>query len=169
MLLVQNKDNYSNRPGNNNANENVAKAVNEQQQQQRMKHIEDKIAICVKPFHFNYDQALYLIEYIELNSLLGVKHFTFYNHTIGQHATCVLNHYIEGNVPGNLTSFDGEKGSASPQGKPKSGTSTVNNDNGELNILSYTKTVNKCYFQQTTVEGALITRTASIKHQRLIF
>ncbi|XP_055372133.1 hybrid signal transduction histidine kinase E [Condylostylus longicornis] len=69
--------------------------------------IPDKMAICVKPFHFNYDQALYLMEYLELNSLLGVSHFTFYNHTIGPHATCVLQHYASGDIPqGNLTEYD---------------------------------------------------------------
>lgn len=123
VLLVQNKDK-------NGDNKNATKATNNGQQ--RIGHIEDKIAICVKPFHFSYDQALYLIEYLELNSLLGIRHFTFYNHTIGQHAACVLNHYIEGNVPGNLTSFDEKESSTSFQGKPKSGTSTGNNDNGEL-------------------------------------
>lgn len=68
--------------------------------------IADKIAICVKPFHFNYDQALYLMEYLELNTLLGVSHFTFYNHTIGPQATCILNHYIQGDIPGNSTAID---------------------------------------------------------------
>jgi Glycosyltransferase family 92 len=57
------------------------------------------IAVCVKPLHFNYDQALYLLEFLELNNLLGVTHFTFYNDTIGQKANCVLNHYREGKVP----------------------------------------------------------------------
>ncbi|XP_055848872.1 uncharacterized protein LOC129913918 [Episyrphus balteatus] len=71
--------------------------------------IADKIAICVKPFHFNYDQALYLMEYLEFNSLLGVSHFTFYNHTLGSRATCVLNHYIEGTIPANLTAADADK------------------------------------------------------------
>lgn len=57
------------------------------------------IAACVKPLHFNYDQvsssshsndfvrslillsfqALYMLEFLELNNLLGVSHFTFYN------------------------------------------------------------------------------------------
>lgn len=72
-------------------------------------HIADKIAICVKPFHFNYDQALYLMEYLEFNSLLGVSHFTFYNHTLGSRATCVLNHYIDGTIPANLTAADADK------------------------------------------------------------
>lgn len=32
-------------------------------------------------------------------TILGVSHFTFYNHTLGPHATCVLNHYINGQIP----------------------------------------------------------------------
>lgn len=49
----------------------------------------------MKPLHFDYDKALRLIEYIELNFLLGVQHFTFYNHTVGPHVECVLNHYLK--------------------------------------------------------------------------
>ncbi|XP_017835219.2 uncharacterized protein LOC108594527 [Drosophila busckii] len=70
--------------------------------------IPDRMAICVKPFHFSYDQALYLMEYLEFYALLGVSHFTFYNHTLGPHASCVLQSYQNGQVPGNLTAFDWE-------------------------------------------------------------
>uniref|UniRef100_T1H0M5 Glycosyltransferase family 92 protein n=1 Tax=Megaselia scalaris TaxID=36166 RepID=T1H0M5_MEGSC len=111
VLLVQNKgnnDDYLNRATNDNNTKN-----------------DKNKTICVKPFHFNYDQALYLIEYLELNALLGVGHFTFYNHTTGPHATCVLNHYIEGRVPGNLTSFDVDDNSFSMQQKSTS----LNKDN----------------------------------------
>lgn len=70
--------------------------------------IPDRMAVCVKPFHFSYDQALYLMEYLEFYALLGVSHFTFYNHTLGPHASCVLHSYQQGQVPGNLTAFDWE-------------------------------------------------------------
>ncbi|XP_046866702.1 uncharacterized protein LOC6642540 [Drosophila willistoni] len=72
----------------------------------REENIPDRIAVCVKPFHFNYDQALYLMEYLEFYALLGVSHFTFYNHTLGPHASCVLQSYQQGLVPGNLTAYD---------------------------------------------------------------
>lgn len=84
-------------------------------------NIPNKIAVCVKPLHFDYDnvslcqrqllmyltmtldifssQALYLLEFLELNHLLGVSHFTFYNHTIGPKAQCILEHYIDGKIP----------------------------------------------------------------------
>lgn len=68
--------------------------------------IKDDIAICVKPFHFNYDQSLFLMEYLEFYALMGVSHFTFYNHTIGPHASCILEHYIKGDIPGNSTAED---------------------------------------------------------------
>lgn len=49
-------------------------------------------------------QALYLLEFLELNALLGVSHFTVYNHTIGKRAGCVLRHYMsEGGQSVNLT------------------------------------------------------------------
>ncbi|KAL5278665.1 hypothetical protein ACFFRR_003350 [Megaselia abdita] len=130
VLLVQNKCNNDDYPNHSqNKTKPLKEKIQKHERQQQMKHIDEKIAICVKPFHFNYDQALYLIEYLELNSLLGIRHFTFYNHTIGPHATCVLNHYIEGNVPGNLSTFDEDESNAFFQSKLKSGTSTVNNDN----------------------------------------
>lgn len=68
--------------------------------------IKDDIAICVKPFHFNYDQSLFLMEYLEFYSLMGVSHFTFYNHTIGPHVSCILDHYVRGDIPGNSTAED---------------------------------------------------------------
>lgn len=68
--------------------------------------MKDEIAICVKPFHFDYDQSLFLMEFLEFYSLLGVSHFTFYNHTVGKHASCVLDHYIKGDIPGNSTAQD---------------------------------------------------------------
>lgn len=30
-----------------------------------------------------------------MNSLLGVSHFTFYNHTLGPRAECILKHYMD--------------------------------------------------------------------------
>lgn len=29
-----------------------------------------------------------------MNTLLGISHFTFYNHTLGPRASCVLRHYM---------------------------------------------------------------------------
>src|SRR5690349_17719371 len=40
-----------------------------------------------------------MLEFLELNNLLGVSHFTFYNHTIGPKAKCVLEHYMNGKIP----------------------------------------------------------------------
>lgn len=56
----------------------------------------------IVPWHTSLLQALYMLEFLELNSLLGVSHFTFYNHTIGPKATCVLQHYIDGKIPHNF-------------------------------------------------------------------
>lgn len=41
-------------------------------------------------------KALNLLEFLELNTILGVSHFTFYNHTIGPRTSCILKHYIDG-------------------------------------------------------------------------
>lgn len=37
-----------------------------------------------------------MLEFLELNTILGVSHFTFYNHTLGPRASCVLKHYTNG-------------------------------------------------------------------------
>ncbi|GAB6031050.1 hypothetical protein CHUAL_007864 [Chamberlinius hualienensis] len=55
-------------------------------------------AVCVKPLHYDFNRAVQLIEFIELNRILGVSHFTFYNHTIGHETACALKHYIQEGV-----------------------------------------------------------------------
>ncbi|XP_066263033.1 beta-1,4-galactosyltransferase galt-1 [Euwallacea similis] len=52
-----------------------------------------KFGVCVKPLHFDYNKELQIMEFIELNRLMGVDHFTFYNHTIGPQVGCILEHY----------------------------------------------------------------------------
>ena len=47
------------------------------------------IAVCVKPFHFEFNKALGLVEFIEMYRLQGAVHFMFYNHTLGQDVTKV--------------------------------------------------------------------------------
>lgn len=42
-----------------------------------------KMAACIKPFHYNWNRALWLIEFIEFHKILGVSHFVFYNDTLG--------------------------------------------------------------------------------------
>jgi len=54
-----------------------------------------EIGICVKPMHFHYNKTLELLEFIEMNKILGVTKFTFYNDTVSPEVSCVLNHYIE--------------------------------------------------------------------------
>ncbi|GJQ81775.1 hypothetical protein Trydic_g320 [Trypoxylus dichotomus] len=53
-----------------------------------------KMGVCVKALHFDYNKALQLLEFIELHRILGVDHFTFYNHTVGPQVACLLEHYI---------------------------------------------------------------------------
>ena len=57
------------------------------------------VGVCVKPIHFDYDKTLELIEFLELNKILGVTKFTMYNDTMSPEVSCVLRHYIaEGGV-----------------------------------------------------------------------
>ena len=57
------------------------------------------VGVCVKPMHFHYNKTLELLEFLELNKMLGVKKFTLYNDTVSAEVNCVLEHYIkEGSV-----------------------------------------------------------------------
>ncbi|XP_017785039.1 PREDICTED: uncharacterized protein LOC108568453 [Nicrophorus vespilloides] len=69
--------------------------VNNNFNESRPKVVEQKFAVCVKPLHFDYNRALQILEFIELNRILGVEHFTFYNHTVGKQVGCILKDYVE--------------------------------------------------------------------------
>jgi len=51
------------------------------------------IGVCVKPLHFHYNKTLELLQFIELNRILGVTKFTLYNDTVGDEVDCLLRHY----------------------------------------------------------------------------
>ena len=62
-----------------------------------------KNGLCVKPIYGKWDNPLRLVEFIEMYRLLGVDHFLFYNHSIGEKASEVLGHY---KVTGYVTLLD---------------------------------------------------------------
>ena len=49
--------------------------------------------VCVKPFHFNFSKAFALVEWIELNILLGAEYFTFYNYTLNPKLNPIIEWY----------------------------------------------------------------------------
>ncbi|KAK3874532.1 hypothetical protein Pcinc_020550 [Petrolisthes cinctipes] len=51
------------------------------------------MSVCVKPFHHEYNRAIWLVEFIEYYRLQGATKFTFYNHTMGQDVASVLRYY----------------------------------------------------------------------------
>ncbi|CAG9584447.1 unnamed protein product [Danaus chrysippus] len=55
--------------------------------------IEETLHVCVKPFHFSYSRDDWLIEWFELNRLLGASHFYMYNESLSSQVTCLLEHY----------------------------------------------------------------------------
>lgn len=101
LLLVMNSDSdpeleeiYAANATLSHANASLLAANNNQNSAAFAAMIPQRIGVCVKPFHFNYDQAFHLMEFLELNSLLGVTHFTFYNHTMGPRSSCLLDRYM---------------------------------------------------------------------------
>ena len=59
----------------------------DENQRSKMKR---KMAACIKPFHSGWNNALWLVEFIELYKILGVSHFLFYTHNIGHSANMVM-------------------------------------------------------------------------------
>ena len=51
------------------------------------------IGVCVKPIFSNYNHTLDLVEFIELNKILGVSQFTFYNQSMSNGVSCILDYY----------------------------------------------------------------------------
>lgn len=49
-------------------------------------------------FSFFVLQALQILEFLELNSILGVHHFTLYNDTLGPQVGCILEDYMANGV-----------------------------------------------------------------------
>lgn len=51
--------------------------------------------VCLTPLHLQYSKAYELVEWIELNRILGADHFVFYNYSIAINVRLVLNWYSE--------------------------------------------------------------------------
>lgn len=51
------------------------------------------LSVCVKPFHYEFNRAVWLVEFIEFYRLLGTDQFIFYNHTVGPDVQEVLTFY----------------------------------------------------------------------------
>ena len=60
--------------------------------------LEGRMSVCVKPFHYEYDRALWLVEFIEFYRVLGGDQFIFYNHSMGPSIEAVVKHYVKENV-----------------------------------------------------------------------
>lgn len=66
-----------------------------------------------------------MLEFIELNAILGVSHFTLYNHTLGPKAACILEHYI--NDSATITNLINNASSSSSANSSSSGSSSSHN------------------------------------------
>ncbi|XP_066257531.1 uncharacterized protein [Euwallacea similis] len=55
----------------------------------------EKIAVCVKPLHYDFNRIFELLEFLELHRVMGVDHFFLYNHTVGPQVNCLLQEYIK--------------------------------------------------------------------------
>ncbi|KAF9824569.1 hypothetical protein SFRURICE_004026 [Spodoptera frugiperda] len=55
--------------------------------------IEENLHICVKPFHFSFNRFDWLVEWFEMNRLLGASHFYMYNQSLSSSVECLLEDY----------------------------------------------------------------------------
>ncbi|GBP03236.1 hypothetical protein EVAR_72343_1, partial [Eumeta japonica] len=55
----------------------------------------ETVHVCVKPFHYSYARDEWLLEWFEMNRLLGVTHFYMYNESLSTAVGCLLEHYRE--------------------------------------------------------------------------
>ncbi|XP_075973439.1 uncharacterized protein LOC142974800 isoform X2 [Anticarsia gemmatalis] len=55
--------------------------------------IEEQLHVCVKPFHYSYSRHEWLVEWFELNRLLGASHFYMYNESLSAPVACLLEDY----------------------------------------------------------------------------
>ena len=63
------------------------------------RHKIGEMSVCVKPFHYEFNRAVWLVEFIEFYKILGASKFIFYNHTVGPDVDRVLRYYTqEGSV-----------------------------------------------------------------------
>ena len=51
------------------------------------------MSVCVKAFHYEFNRAVWLVEFIEMYRKLGADQFIFYNHTVGPDVNLVLKYY----------------------------------------------------------------------------
>ena len=72
---------------------NLMPVLNRDYEVAKNKMESSSVGVCVKPIHFEYNKTSELIEFFELNRLLGVTHFTLYNDTMSDEVSCVLNRY----------------------------------------------------------------------------
>ena len=89
----------------------------------------DKYTVCVSPLHDNYSNAHELIEWIELNKILGADKFIFYNFSCTPFVSRVINSYVKS---GKISVLDWKL----PQ-------QTTNNKNG-LHYFGQLSALNDC-------------------------
>lgn len=59
------------------------------------KPLQRRFTVCLKPLHFRYGRAFELIEWIELNKLIGAEKVIVYNYSIADNVDQVLRYYAK--------------------------------------------------------------------------
>lgn len=79
---------------------------------------ERTFTVCLSPLHLQYSRAFELVEWIELNRILGAEKFTVYNHSVASNVSQVLDYYskmgvveiLPWNIPMFVPNVHGTKG-----------------------------------------------------------
>ena len=51
------------------------------------------MTVCVQPLYNNYSESQDLVEWLELNQILGATKFTIYKDNVSKQVSCVLDYY----------------------------------------------------------------------------
>ena len=51
------------------------------------------MTVCVQPLYNNYNESQDLVEWLELNQILGATKFTIYKDNVSKQVSCVLDFY----------------------------------------------------------------------------
>ena len=51
------------------------------------------MTVCVQPLYNNYNESQDLVEWLELNQILGATKFTIYKDNVSKQVSCVLDYY----------------------------------------------------------------------------
>lgn len=123
---------------------------------------ERRFTVCLSPLNFRYGRAYELVEWIELNKILGADYFVIYNYSSAENVKQVIDYYsgrnevklVQWRLPMGVNTF------------PKT------NETVEINYFGQTAALNDCLFRNKQFSEFIVNLDVDefiIPHSRLTF